>query len=323
MSAATIQPERVLRELGELWTTLGKGEHEQGVLRACAMTLVVLADAAEDPAEVGETLAALMKEHPSRAVVIRVDHSASLDARVLAQCWMPFGSRRQICCEQIEISAAPGDLPDLPPIVLPLAVADLPVIVWCRLPYEASEPFAALATKTIVDSSTHPALESLAAAASRGRLVADLAWTRLTRWRELVAQIFENSAYSGHIQCIETVRVTHGGSTRPNSALYIAAWLLDCFGTVGVRPRVFFDPAAEPLSGNLRRLELSGRDLSISIGRTDGPVAEVRVNSLASRTVFTRHTDYSALREELAITGRDAVFERALQGALRLAAENA
>lgn len=324
MSTPTIQPERILRELGELWTTLGKdGEHEQGVLRACAMTLVVLADASEDPADVGETLAALMKEHPSRAIVVRVDKSATLGARVLAQCWMPFGSRRQICCEQVEISVSGGDLPHMPAIVLPLAVADLPLIVWCRLPAAASEPFAKLATKTIIDTGVRPELRRLAATASVGRLIGDLTWTRLTRWRELIAQIFENPAYAGEIPTIEAIRIVHTGAMRPVSAWYMAAWLLECFATARVFPRVSFESTAEPLGGNLCRVELSGPDLHISIGRTEGSMAEIRINSLVSRTVFARHSDYSALREELAVTGRDLPFERALARAARMAAEQA
>ena len=39
--------------------------------------------------------------------------SAALAARVFAQCWMPFGHRQQICCEQIEITASDASLPDL------------------------------------------------------------------------------------------------------------------------------------------------------------------------------------------------------------------
>ena len=103
----TIQPDRILHELSELWVSLGKqhGDESAGVLRACAMTLVVVAEAREDAAEVGETLALLMREHPSRAMVVRVrdEDAPELEARVFAQCWMPFGQRRQICCEQIEI----------------------------------------------------------------------------------------------------------------------------------------------------------------------------------------------------------------------------
>ena len=158
--AATIQPERILHELSELWVSLGKqnGHDSTGVLRACAMTLVVVADAQEDAASVGETLALLMREHPSRAVVVRVRDSVEpeLEARVFAQCWMPFGQRRQICCEQIEISTSNSSLADVPAVVLPLVVADLPVILWFRPPRLLASPalqgLARIATKTIIDS---------------------------------------------------------------------------------------------------------------------------------------------------------------------------
>src|SRR4051812_26404224 len=105
LMSATIQPDRILRELSELWVGFGKqdGDQSTGVLRACAMTLIVVADAKEDAAAVGETLALLMRDHPSRAIVVRVveQYKPELEARVFAQCWMPLGHRRQICCEQI------------------------------------------------------------------------------------------------------------------------------------------------------------------------------------------------------------------------------
>src|SRR5438128_534845 len=163
--AATIQPDRLLHELSELWVSLGKEKEGEssGVLRACAMTLVVVAEAQEDAAEVGETLALLMRDHPSRAVVVRVRDAAApeLDARVFAQCWMPFGQRRQICCEQIEISTSNPSLTDVPAVVLPLLVADLPVILWFRPSRLLTSPalidLSRIATKTIIDSSAFPA----------------------------------------------------------------------------------------------------------------------------------------------------------------------
>jgi hypothetical protein len=42
---ATIQPEKVLKDLRELWAQLGREQEDSGgVLRACAMTLVVLVE---------------------------------------------------------------------------------------------------------------------------------------------------------------------------------------------------------------------------------------------------------------------------------------
>ena len=135
--SATIQPETILRELSDLWVSLGKEAdpgQASGVLRACAMTLIAVAEEAEDPSDVWSVMATLMPEHPSRAIVIRFRQSEAreLSARVFSQCWMPFGHRRQICCEQIEISASDASLPDLPAVIVPLAVSDLPVILWCR-----------------------------------------------------------------------------------------------------------------------------------------------------------------------------------------------
>ena len=53
--SATIQPETILRELADLWVTLGKESdpsQSSGVLRACAMTLVTVVEESEDPSDV-------------------------------------------------------------------------------------------------------------------------------------------------------------------------------------------------------------------------------------------------------------------------------
>ena len=49
MTAAGVHPEQILRQLRELWTTLAQDQAESGgVLRACAMTLVVTAGDSAD-----------------------------------------------------------------------------------------------------------------------------------------------------------------------------------------------------------------------------------------------------------------------------------
>src|ERR1035441_6268498 len=112
-AGGTIAPERILHDMADLRVSLGKqGEGDAGVLRACSMTLAIAAEESDDAQAIGETLAALMPEHPSRAIVIRfrAEDQRSLTARVFAQCWMPFGHRQQICCEQIEITASDASL---------------------------------------------------------------------------------------------------------------------------------------------------------------------------------------------------------------------
>jgi glucose-6-phosphate dehydrogenase assembly protein OpcA len=334
VTAATIQPDRILRELSELWVSFGKqnGDEPSGVLRACAMTLVVLAEAGEDANEVGETLANLMREHPSRAIVVRVSRSEepALEARVFAQCWMPFGQRRQICCEQIEISASHSSLADVPAVILPLVVADLPVILWSRLPHLVGSPawrdLSRIATKTIVDSAPfsdqREALQRLTRATSSGLLLADLAWARITRWRELIAQIFENPVYFSHLPSITAVTICHSTDAPSAGIWYMAAWLQQCLERAGSKSRVRVDRAGGPCDSGLGRIEFSSdgpAGLNISVRKVEGSAAEVRVNALVNRTVFPEASDYVLLREELSIPGHDPTYQSALTLAAELA----
>lgn len=324
---AALAPDRILREVNDLWVSLGREAHAEsgdGVLRSCTMTLVVLADAGEDSTALGETLAALMPEHPARAISIRLRGAApgALEERVYAQCWKPFGQRSQICCEQIEIAASDADLPDLWPVLLALAAPDLPLILWCRSPRLATmpafEPMARLSQKVVVDTVAFPAakaaLRSIAEIATRGISLGDLAWTRLTRWRSMLSQVFENRACLELLPGISNITVTWGGAYEP-LAWYMAAWLRDALADAGVRPSL--EVRAEGAE-SLIRVELAGPNLRLRLHR-EGDRLIVVVNDTQSCTGLTQPGDYLLMCEELGIVRRDAIFERALASAAGLA----
>jgi len=314
--------DRILKELSALWVDLSKpaaGESVTGVLRACTMTLIVLAEESDDMSAVGETVAALMPEHPARTILIRLhpDGPRALSDRVYAQCWMPFGQRRQICCEQVEITVSDAALSDLPSVVLPLAVADLPVILWCRASRLLGMPefraISGMATRVIVDTGSMPdasaALQRLAGATGRA-IFGDLAWTRLTRWREMLAQLFQNRELLAQAESIRDLRVRFGTGYE-TAARYLAAWISDCLAAS--KATVAADPSVSTL-----QLELSGGDLHIELYRQDQRLVAV-VNGLAQCTNLPQPGDYILMREELSITSRDAIFEQTLQSAARLA----
>lgn len=331
--ASTIAPDRILHEMADLWVSLGEqGDGDAGVLRACSMTLVVAAEESDDPQAIGETLAALMPEHPSRAIVIRfrAEDQRDLAARVFAQCWMPFGHRQQICCEQIEITASDASLADLAAVLLPLRVPDLPVFLWCRSPrvfhLKAFSQLAAMAQKLVLDSAAFgdpaAALRDMSALAAAGRSLADLSWTRLTRWRELIAQIFENRAHLGNLPLVSDISISYRSAATPVTAFYLAAWLLDGFARIGAHPRVRFHSDSGQPAGRLSLVELraaGGPEAIASIALAEGPAAEVRTGGLLSTALLPALNDYALMREELAIPGRDPIFERALAAAAGLA----
>ena len=313
-----IDPERLRRRLSEVWTALG-----DEVMRACALTLVAVVDPAAGPEEAARTLAELMPEHPSRAVIIRLEDGPPdlLDADVEAQCWMPFGQRRQICSEQIVIRCSDQTFGEVPAVVLPLVVPDLPVVVWCasrRAWLSSAFPnLAASAGRVIADSAAIP--EAFGAAG-----VADLAWTRLTRWRALLAQVFDNEVYRRRILEFSSLAIRHEG-TRSPAALLFAGWLASCLAWDDDRLRAIrFETTGDDGVGRLLGFDLAGGSARVSVHRTGDACGQVLLEASGQKPVQNRvslapSTDRLLLEEELSIQAPDPVFDQSRRWALRLA----
>ncbi len=319
--AAALTADRVLRELQELWASLAqtsKKPDSAGVLRACSMTLIVVQEESADTVTVGETLGQVMQEYPHRAVVVRVCPSRrSLEHRVTAQCWMPAAGRQQVCCEQVEIMAGEQSLAGVTPILAALSAPDLPLVIWCRnarlLGIPALRDLFGRAGKVIVDRFP---LADLAQHAQGGLRIADLAWTAITRWREAVAQIFEDASRHEWISALREVRVLYGGEAVPTTAQYLAAWVIDCAG----RPETGTRFESTPAEGNgIEGLILNAGSHTVSIRRAGQDAALIEIDALRSCTTMPRMGEADLLKRELGIAGHDAVFERVLPRAAALA----
>jgi hypothetical protein len=277
------------------------------------MTLITFVDEEENATDLGETIAMLMRGHPSRAIVIRMrggsdtqGNNGTLESRVFQQCWMPFGSRRQICCEQVEITATADHLADIRSIVSPLAVPDLPSVVWlrCSRLTKTGEYHDALALgeKIIVDSSRigSPGLEVLTRFLDAGHMVGDLAWTRLTELRQLIAQLLGN-------RIPEKIEIDFPDSAEPpREAVYLFYWLIDAFpdGEHSLSNR---GSGAGPISAV--RID---DDIEI---RLHDHSAEYRTGSLKQTANFKSGSDCDLLDEELGIIVHDRIFEQVLRKA--------
>ncbi len=335
MSSATIfpaQPEQILKGLGKLWTSLGQEEKQLGkptVLRACAMTLIVATDESDGGFSASQTIAELMREHPSRGIVLTVSQTAErdLEARVLAQCWKPFGKAQQICCEQIEIVARPESWPNVGPTLVGLTAADLPVIFWCRhasaLSRDASADEKAglqaiidLSTKVVVDThglAAEAALGIVADLAARGRTVADLEWTRLTRWREPIAQIFDNPSRDNPYSRFHNIEIAHTGDKLESEALYAAAWF-----SAPYRAQVSF-VREEGFGPGLHRVTLRADSEEIVFERTGIDCMSLHSTNGRQRSYsFEEPSDQTLMTEELAIVGHDPAYEAAIARAKEL-----
>jgi glucose-6-phosphate dehydrogenase assembly protein OpcA len=316
---ASVRPERILKDLRSLWVDLGKDE-PAGVLRACAMTLIVVLEEERDALAVGETIASLIHEHPSRAIVIRVRScvEASLSARVFAQCWMPFGSRQQICCEQVEIITSMASFFDAASVLRGLVVPDLPVVVYC--PSEALwdkaefKELLPLASKIIIDSDNMenaPKALSYLQTLPRTLRRADLMWSRLTPWREAIAQIFEDPRRMRRAFDLEDIQILyHSPRGEPSSAYYLAGWFMSVLGA-GVKIRIA--PGVGPDYAGIAHIMLRGPNFKGSVDLTTDNTVDVAIDEEhLQMTVFPPVAEGDMLRQELAIADRDVRFDDAL-----------
>lgn len=321
MSAA-ITPERILKELAELWIDHGKTD-DSGTLRACAMTLLIAADEEEEASVLGEMVMEVMHEHPSRAIVLRVrdGEDPALDSRVTALCWKPFGRRQQICCEQIELHSSEGGLSELPRIVLGLIAPDLPVVIVCRsIPLfikPAFQPLLRLAGKVVVDSRrcARPvaAIEHITRHREHGHSIHDLAWTAITAWREAIAAAFDEPGTMAALHGFHRIRITHGAGMPGTEAFYLASWLQR---GIGMHAGVEFTTGSGAHA--IESVALGGIGISLSFTHS-GSILQYRHNGIARNLPFAVSSDWELLREELAIQGHDRIFEEMLPGAIALA----
>lgn len=239
---SSVQPSLLLRQLDELWAGFSKSGDETtegAVVRACSLTWITVLEGDDHTvSEVDEMLAGVMRDHPSRAVVIllRDGETRSVKGSVSAQCWRPFGSKQQICVERILLETTRAGACDVPAVVRALLVADLPVVMVCRnadlLQLGGIRETSQLADRVVVDiayqntvcAKLWPQLPGL------GRFVSDLSWDRVIGFRRGIAKHFATAGHRAFLKEFTRLSVsTRPGRPSPEAA-YLLSWVLNSLG---------------------------------------------------------------------------------------------
>ncbi|MCJ1678803.1 glucose-6-phosphate dehydrogenase assembly protein OpcA [Streptomyces sp. APSN-46.1] len=198
-----------------------------------------------------------------------------------------------------------GELTEHPgSVVLPLLVPDAPVVAWWPADAPAApaqDPLGALAQRRITDAdaSADPiaALEARAASYAPGDT--DLAWTRLTPWRALLAAALDQ----------KPVPVTGGAveSEADNpSAELLARWLSDRLQAPVTRV-----PTDGPVITGVRLDTTAGE---IRVDRPNGTLATLILPGAPDRTVALKiRSTAELLSEELRRLAEDLVYASALR----------
>ncbi|WP_399923921.1 glucose-6-phosphate dehydrogenase assembly protein OpcA [Streptomyces kanamyceticus] len=252
------------------------------------------------------------REHPSRTLVVikraarspRDRTTSRLDAEV--RVGVEAGTGETV------ILRLYGEVIDhAQSVVLPLLLPDAPVVVWwpVNAPADAAnDPLGALAQRRVTDSYTaeDPIRELTARAESYHPGSTDLAWTRITPWRSMLAAALDQIACK-----VKSVQVD-GEEFNPSCEL-LAMWLADRLD-VPVRRAISPGPG---LTGVRMETDCG----PIVLDRADGSLATLHIEGQPNRAVALKRRETAELiAEELRRLDPDDTYASALKyGVDRLA----
>ena len=286
----------------EVQQAIASARHHVGASSGLVFTLVVVAELSGYDRAMEACLEA-GREHPSRILLLTNGRARAdrMDAEVQAG------------------EGAPGEIIALKfhgvlqkhreSVVLPLLLPDLPVIVWWpgRSPKAPGlDPIGRLATRRITDAMGDP--DPVAALEVRARNYCagdtDLTWTRITRWRGLLAAALD--AYPMDVNRV-------GVSAAPANAAgaLLAAWLSD---RLDVPVTVDHGKPGPGITG----VVLGSDDDEIRVTRTDGNLASFSAPGLPQRLVALPRRDLNTLlAEELRRLDDDPIYAEAMAALVR------
>ncbi len=263
---------------------------------AMGMVLTMVIVVPEEDAEAALSAAReAAKEHPSRLLGVILG-SARGTSDITAEIRAGHGTAGELAL--IRLSGEVAKHPES--VVLPLLLPDSPVVVWwpTMAPDDpAGDPLGELGTRRITDAAQVPtgkAKAMLAQCASYAPGNTDLAWTRITLWRALLAAAFEqvDSKVTGASVTAERISP---------SADLLGAWLTD-------RLRVPVDRKRSNGPG-ITEVTISTRAGDIRIARNDGREATLTVPGQPDRPVALRRREVpELLAEELRRLDADDVY---------------
>jgi glucose-6-phosphate dehydrogenase assembly protein OpcA len=192
-----------------------------------------------------------------------------------------------------------------PSVVVPLLLPDSPIVAWWpgEAPADvAKDPIGAMAQRRITDVAEHknPRLMLKKRAANYAPGDTDLAWTRLTRWRGLLAAALDQPPYEPI-----TAAVVSGAPDSPSSDL-LAGWL-------SRRLRVPVHRVSTPRGSGISSVRLERKSGPIDLVRPGDVVATLSQTGQPDRRIsLPRREVPECLADELRRLDPDDAYEDAL-----------
>ncbi|MFC3351494.1 glucose-6-phosphate dehydrogenase assembly protein OpcA [Streptomyces echinoruber] len=245
-------------------------------------------------------------EHPSRTLVVIKRHARTPRDRTRSHLDAEVRLGADAGTGETVVLRLYGEVSEhADSVVLPLLLPDAPVVVWWPVnapEVPAKDPLGALAQRRITDS--YAVEQPLQALEQRARSYApgdtDLAWTRLTPWRSILAAALDQAR-------VEVTSAAVESEADNPSAELLARWL-------EARLHVTADRVvtAGPVVTGVRLGTANGE---IVIDRPEGPLATLHLPGQPPRTLALKVRSLAELiAEELRRLDADEMYAVALRG---------
>jgi glucose-6-phosphate dehydrogenase assembly protein OpcA len=325
---------------------LRTGHDEIRPVRTAVLTLVCICTDDDDADQAAEVVRRLATNHPSRVVLVVADRNATpdgVDADLSLEC-SAVGGSDQICAETVRLAVRGQPALHLTSLVTPLLLPDVPVVLWLAdappLEQALHAEVVAVCERIVLDSDAYDdPLDTLrtldrAHRALRHLPIGDLAWSRLTPWRELLAQSFDGRDMAPFLHGVQRVAVESCGARPSSEAWLLAGWLgsrLDWAHDAPPRIDVTTRGDSTVEEGGLLsvslRCALDGRSADVLV-RRNGDTTVTRIETsdglTAGGIMATPAPDlYALVGGELQQFGEDTVYVEALYRAVALARSGA
>jgi glucose-6-phosphate dehydrogenase assembly protein OpcA len=268
------------------------------------MTLIVVVDE-DDAADAMEAARLASREHPARVLGVILG-----DARGHAHIHAQIGIGGGWTGETALIRLTGEVVKHSESVVLPLLLPDSPVAIWWPkdAPDDpAADPLGALAQRRITDAAASTkgkkrAMHTLCATYTKGNT--DLAWTRLTPWRALLAAALDQQPLKVRRASVTAERISP-------SAELLRAWLSDRLHVPVER-----DNSAGP---GITEVVMETKEGPIRISRFDGKLATFSSPDRPDRPVALKRRELPALlAEELRRLDEDDIYHDATVRLMKL-----
>ncbi len=268
------------------------------------MTLVFVVEE-EDSEEAMQAARNASREHPARVLGVILGDGRGA-ARVDAQVGIGSGWTGEAAMIRLrgEVTKHPES------VVLPLLLPDSPVVVWwpSRAPDDpANDPLGKLARRRITDAAAVPRNKAKAMLTQCHTYApgnSDLAWTRITQWRALLAAALDQRPAKIQSATVEAERISP-------SADLLSAWLAD-------RLRIKVQRTTSQGPG-ITQVVLETKDGPITLERRDGKLACLAVPGEPDRPVALKRRDLDELlAEELRHLDPDDVYAATVKKMVQL-----